>query len=150
MVILRNISAFRWLIVDALGKDLTLTTRTLIWDNAFIEILKSPIIGKGQMGGANIADILGYSAATHCHNEILQVLLLGGVILLTVFLWIQIVLLLEMQKYWDDKIMHVLCYMVLVFNIMGITEPTNSHTYFLMLALVSNYYLYKKVLSKTK
>lgn len=63
--------------LDFLGKEITLTGRTFIWASAFKKIHASPIMGYGY----------GEPAFNHyvAHNQILELLVNGGVVLLMIF-----------------------------------------------------------------
>ena len=67
IVLLRLQNIFSFIIQNILGKDLTFTGRTRIWDNA-IEFIKARfIIGYGKETGAVIASKLGDIKFTHAH-----------------------------------------------------------------------------------
>lgn len=83
-------------IVDAYGKDLTFTGRTVIWASALEAIERRPITGYG-IGGvwfrphddparAILAEV-GFTVF-HTHNGYLELLLLLGVVGLTLWLWL--------------------------------------------------------------
>lgn len=75
---LHNNGFAQWLVVDVLGKDLTFTFRTYMWDSAVQIISKSPFWGYGFVDGewfvANMS-----SRAIGPHNMMLYVLILGGI-----------------------------------------------------------------------
>lgn len=49
-LIMSNFEIFSLLILDLTGKDVTLTGRTVLWDIAFNEIAKYPLLGQGYKG----------------------------------------------------------------------------------------------------
>src|SRR5690606_27936405 len=51
VVYFNNLHVFAFVIEDVLGKDLTLSTRTVIWDEAKIMISQSPLFGYGTIEG---------------------------------------------------------------------------------------------------
>ena len=74
-------------IQDVLNKDVTLSERTTIWEQAYIALsdIKAFIFGMGEAtGGAYITIWTGHTFSAH--NIILQVMLLGGIVLLTIFI----------------------------------------------------------------
>ena len=80
---------FDFIIVDILGKDLTLTGRTEIWDSA-IEVIKNSNIwiGNGYVENGNFVPY-GMNSYYQAHNQILQLLYecgIVGIILFLVFL----------------------------------------------------------------
>lgn len=73
---------FSLLIVGVLGKNLTFTNRTKIWAVALKSIKESPLIGNGAISYDNIFSTW---TVTHAHNQFLDILLMGGILLLVVF-----------------------------------------------------------------
>ena len=88
VILLNNLSIvlessfISYIVVDLLGKNLTLTNRTIIWDIAIQGFLNSPIIGNGIRETVNLfyikeAHTQGYLSA---HNQILQTLYECGIL----------------------------------------------------------------------
>ncbi len=73
---------FAFVIVDLLGKDLSLTGRTEIWSNALEAICRKPLFGYGNMSQAQEAKVFG---DVYCHNGFLELLFRGGVLYLLIF-----------------------------------------------------------------
>jgi len=80
IVILRWQELFSWLIVDILGKNLTFTHRTDIWDKIIYFIQKNPILGYGMEMTSYLSKKLGDPRFTHAHNTILDILYKGGIL----------------------------------------------------------------------
>lgn len=75
VIILRLQEAFAFIIVDMLGRDLTFTGRTRIWDGALAAFAKSPVFGVGEIENQASRDLIG---ATHAHNYYLDLLYKSG------------------------------------------------------------------------
>lgn len=75
VIILRLQEAFAFIIVDMLGRDLTFTGRTTIWDGALAAFAKSPVFGVGEIESQASRDLIG---ATHAHNYYLDLLYKSG------------------------------------------------------------------------
>ena len=76
-----------YFIEDVLGKDITFTQRTFLWDAASKVFVESPIYGYGLVD----ADWYYSNMSTHAkgpHNFIWSILIYGGILLLTVFKYI--------------------------------------------------------------
>ena len=79
---------FSYVIEEVLGKDVTLTNRTIIWSIVLLGFFESPIFGHGIVDTVNLFYISerwseGYFSA---HNQILQSLYEGGVLLFLAFI----------------------------------------------------------------
>lgn len=86
VVLFHGFSLFSGFIVSFLGKDMTLSGRTLIWSNGIQEWLKYPLFGHGyQETEALITfeNIRGYVRGAH--NQVLSFLLHGGVLFVLLF-----------------------------------------------------------------
>lgn len=106
---------FRGFIEDILGKDLTFTTRTYVWDTSLWYISKNPLIGIGVESAAIVFNKLN---AINSHNQYLTVLYEGGIIQ---FLWLAMIIGLimnKLMKYKSEKcaqLLSVVFFCVLVF-----------------------------------
>ena len=65
----------QWLIEDVLGKQLTLSSRTLLWDMSWSRIFRSPWIGFGYVEG-----IVGGTIESPAHNAVLMVIYCTGML----------------------------------------------------------------------
>lgn len=77
IVIVGKTSYFSYIIIDILHKDLTLTTRTKIWDLTMEALKGSPLFGYGLM---TMEDVRQMIRASHQHNYYLHILFQGGLI----------------------------------------------------------------------
>ena len=85
-VLFRVQDLFAWLIVGILGKSLTFTNRTIIWDKIISFIKTYPLLGYGREPTDIVTYKLGKSTYTHAHNTILDVTYKGGILSLVVFI----------------------------------------------------------------
>lgn len=88
IVFFRIQNLFSYIIVDLLGKDLTLTGRTRDWDNAMTIIPQKLFIGHGNMDQSTELQILG---DVFTHNAFLEQLFRGGIIYIVLFILIIII-----------------------------------------------------------
>lgn len=82
---LHNNSLAVYIIEDVLGKDITFTNRTRLWDAAGTKFAESPIIGYGWVDADWYTSEMD-SFAIGPHNFIYSVLITGGVTLLTLLI----------------------------------------------------------------
>ncbi len=77
---------FEPLIVDVLGKSITLSSRTVVWEAVMPLIIKNPISGVGYLPVVYLREILGGSTFSHTHNQLLLLMLHGGAIATILYL----------------------------------------------------------------
>ena len=82
LVFLRIQNYFSWLFVDILGKDLTFTGRTYLWDYAISLIKNKIFLGYGM--GVNVVG--NGHVYPHAHSLILDFMFKGGLLTFIVFL----------------------------------------------------------------
>lgn len=90
----------RWFLVEVLGKDLTFTNRTTLWDAALRVIAESPIWGYGNVNEEWFFSKMS-SAAVGPHNFILGLLINGGIIALVLYVWLAIKVIFKVNVYKD-------------------------------------------------
>ena len=66
------------------NKDLTFSNRTIAWGNAVTNILQRPITGTGILTSDEMKSVLGSLSFSQAHNEWLQCLWQGGIILFVI------------------------------------------------------------------
>lgn len=90
-----------YIIVDLLGKDITFTNRTEMWDSALRVIGDSPIIGYGYVDADWYLTNMS-TAALGPHNFILSIMIFGGVVLLTIYIGIVFMAFRKMVSHTDS------------------------------------------------
>lgn len=131
---------FSFIIVDILGKDLTLSTRTTIWDYSLQYFAKSPIWGVGYLFPGDLYKMILLSGT---HNFIIGILFHMGV--LGIIIWIIAfgTIIYKNGKIKWNPIMGICATFLLVYFVQGITEnifaPVTELKGFLLLLMC--YYL---------
>lgn len=90
----------RWFLIDILGKDMTFTNRTNMWDAALRVIGESPIWGYGYVNEKWFFSNMS-SQAIGSHNFILGIIINGGIIGLGLYLYIFYIALRKLIAYKD-------------------------------------------------
>ena len=90
----------RWFLIDILGKDMTFTNRTNMWDAALRVIGESPIWGYGNVNEKWFFSNMS-SQAIGSHNFILGIIINGGIIGLGLYLYIFYLALRKLIAYKD-------------------------------------------------
>lgn len=108
-----------WFIEDVLGKDITFTYRTYMWDSALRIIVESPFWGYGFPDKDWYLTHMS-SFAIGPHNILLATLIYGGVIAFFLYLYLlgySLITVSRVRDYWADIIMGgiaILCLMQLM------------------------------------
>ena len=97
---LHNNSLAVYIIEDVLGKDITFTNRTQLWDAAGSKFAESPIIGYGFVDSEWYLSEMD-SFAIGPHNFIYNVLINGGLSLMTILLLTAIMALRSIRQCFD-------------------------------------------------
>ncbi|CAD0147624.1 Putative oligosaccharide repeat unit polymerase [Streptococcus thermophilus] len=139
IVVASNVEFLAPIVQGILGKDLTFTNRTTIWKNALNHI--SLYSGYGRVHSDKAATVLGnfgsyiWKGATHAHNQLLNLGVQGGLLLVVITLYIYIVCFWKSEKYWKNSIAQIYSFGVFAYIIAGITEITSNLLLQLMLIL---------------
>lgn len=107
-------------LTKVLHRDLTFTNRTEIWERAIKYISANPILGLGRTTELYRRDIL---KATSAHNQFLNILFEGGIVLLIYFIILTIFSSSNAYKCENKKISNTLIATFAAYMIMWITEP---------------------------
>lgn len=128
IVVLQKFDFLKIIVVNFLGKDMTMNSRVMIWSNAIKMIEKSPIWGYGYVSEQNMPYYIGkissilWKGATHCHCQYLQVLFQGGIIGFLIYIMMLFCAIHSVKNCKNRKIVNICIISIAVFMIMGITE----------------------------
>ena len=107
-------------LIGNLERDLTFTGRTIIWDRTINFISQKPLLGYGRMTQTVRESYLKVSSA---HNQFLNFLFEGGIILLAHIFIIIYIISLKLVKCNNENIKRIIFATLLSYSIMWITEP---------------------------
>lgn len=92
VLIILGVATFLGPLVEGLfGKNLTFSNRTFAWQAAALLIVQKPLFGWGVLGNEETSALLGNLAYVNTHNQIIDTLLEGGVVLLFILIFIFII-----------------------------------------------------------
>ena len=136
VIILRVQNYFAFIIVDVLGRDLTFTGRTTIWDKALEAFVNSPVFGVGEIETKASRDLIG---ASHAHNYYLDLLYKNGVPGFILFMLVIVICGVALYKMRDEgKIPFLISGALLAFSIALQSEAYyNIYQFFPILALAA-------------
>ncbi|EOU1682983.1 O-antigen ligase family protein [Clostridium perfringens] len=98
IIVFKLQEVFSEIIVGILGKDLTFTGRTILWDSAKEIISKNLYLGIGTQSSTNLIYDPGSCSYLSTHNQILQLLVENGFISLIMFFAIIAILLIRVKN----------------------------------------------------
>lgn len=137
-VIFRVQKIFSVLIVDILGKSLTLSHRTIIWDNTIKWIKERWLLGYGKQYETYFAYKQGDGRFNHAHNTILDVFYQGGIIGLILSIVLLILPVKELFKHRNNSVAKFMAIILFCFFIMMNFEERQEYIG-LYLVLISCY-----------
>lgn len=137
IVIFRNMEIFSILIENVLKKDLTLSTRTLLWDRAINYIQQSIYFGYGYLPGGKYLQVTAYRAMD-AHNTLLQFLIQHGIIGLIPIIFMFFIFIKNTSKFSQNIIAKFIMFSMFVALTMMINE-VYSLTYILIMLLLGIY-----------
>jgi O-antigen ligase len=139
-----------WLkFTDYLGKDVSLTSRTLIWKEAEALVLDNWLFGAGRGVEITYMGSLGEWQMTHeAHNFVLEILMEGGVVALALFgaLFFKAIKGLNMSNKTHKLVFIALC----VIMINGLTESTVNNFFVVAMLGVACRFANEKVDSENE
>lgn len=135
IIIFRLQNIFKYIIVDILGKDLTFTGRTFIWDYVIEYIKAKPILGYGYEYGA-IRFAKGYNYHSyHAHNIILEILYQTGICGLIIIILIMKLIIKKLEEYKQNAIAKILAFALFIYMIMMLMEAFSFEYFFYIFTL---------------
>ncbi|MDC7286886.1 O-antigen ligase family protein [Blautia schinkii] len=121
-------------IFTMLGKDPTLSYRTVIWNKTVNAIIQNPLFGYGKLSGDQYKTIVGFSLiwdtqASHPHNLILDIVMSTGITGLTIYITymfkcIRRIKSVDLNKGRNLLAIGLICYFILGFADGYYTVPT--------------------------
>ena len=141
IIVLRMQYLFSDVITNIFHKDLTFSHRTIIWDQALETIRENPVFGHGMADSVNVFlvnhDYSGKNndvwTSISAHNEILQLLYYGGVILILIFFLIYFVALNKRGN--RNKVFYLFFIGIIAIAVNWLSEVPGEYAMFFLLAM---------------
>lgn len=119
LVYFRIQNIFKFIIVDILHKDLTLSSRTLLWDKSILLIKEHPVLGIGiQKSSTMLQKISAY----HSHNHFLNVFLQSGIVGLSLYLVLIYLSFKKLADYKNEIISKIISFTIFTILIMLLAD----------------------------
>lgn len=136
-------SRFAWLIEGVLGKSLTFTGRTTIWNSAFQQGLKHFVIGSG----IGTAQVFNNNGVTYEHNQLLNMFYSGGLVALVLFLTIVFICMKNVCHIEHSMFNKIMAAVILACSIEMVTEHPFENALFVVVLVIAYHSSYiQKVL----
>jgi len=119
LVFLRIQNLFKFLIVDILHKDLTLSSRTILWDKAIAIIEENKLIGVGIQKTQFMIDKI---TAFHAHSNFLNIMLQSGLIGFSIYLLIFFNTFKRLHKHSENIISQLVAFTIFIMLIMLLVD----------------------------
>jgi O-antigen ligase len=123
-------------IVGFLGKDVTFTNRTYIWDLAITKFKENWFLGSGR-GNTVIIDWLPFLKVNEAHDGLLQIALDSGIIGVIMFIALIFITGKKIKLNKKHKFSRVLSFSIFAFLIIGIAESAYYRKEFWILLVLS-------------
>lgn len=147
IVIFRAQNLFSFFIEDILNKSLTLTNRTNIWDIVINQLKEQPLTGYGVQDSSNIIYLYLVrpnkplvNSTFSAHNQILQILYEGGVLILVPLLLIIDRTNKNIRKYIGDRRIQPLIIGLFSILMVLMMESPGIDIFLILICLISNFF----------
>lgn len=136
VVILRLQDHFSFIIVDVLGKDLTFTNRTSLWDEALRHISEHPFVGAGYWEATRKHLLFNSQSIVSAHNYLLELMFTGGIISLLLFLGINFLLASRLRQYNSQRITRIASAIYFALSLALIVEVYEDFFFFVTFFMI--------------
>lgn len=122
-------------VISVFNKSTTLSNRTGIWENCFSFYMQSPIFGKGIFTTTEYIEISKYFLGTNAHNLLLTLLISGGAIGLSLYIYMfKVCMCRKIKKYTKRELS--LVYAIAIFLFVGLTSSALAFSPFAFLPFI--------------
>lgn len=142
IVVFRVQNLFAFIIEDVMHKTLTLTHRTLIWDEVLPKIFRHPMIGYGIQKDTNLFTIHYMennalrTSTFSTHNELLRILYEQGLLSLIILIGILLICWVTSHSFRRNPDMYLLYISLFALMIQMITEAPGIYSVMVILSLI--------------
>ena len=135
LLIIKKIrTKYAYLITSILHKDITLSSRSVLWENGIEWIKKSLVFGYGFESRDVFFQKIGHMSS--CHNYFLDFMYFGGSVLVLVIVVILILLSTNLAHY-DNTIISRVSSIYGAYAILWIATPVHRESLFIMFAFIT-------------
>lgn len=129
---------FSFLIEDILGRSMTFTGRTRLWDMIYDAIAAKPWMGYGLQEIEGMERQFGLRWAYHAHNLVFDYLYQGGFILLAIYVIMLLVIYKKLRRVQNYQEAQVAIAVLFVFQLMSLVE-VYSNTFIYLIYFLAYY-----------
>lgn len=128
---------------DFLKRDITLTGRTYIWQEAISMILKKPYLGYGIQNTPNIVYFFIYKDYRTAHNEYLQIMLNGGFAYFSMFILQLVIVKNNVVNFYKKNLTYVIMSSTIVSLLVMMIAESYGQMLCLYIVMYFSYYFFK-------
>lgn len=136
VVVLRAQNAFSFFVTRVLGKDLTFTNRTELWDTAISRIRERPIIGWGELSIADKHDLYSSYSVISPHNQLLEYAFTGGLILVGLYVLVNIRLVVSLNRCASEPAVQLASAVYFGMLVVMLTESYSEPLFYLLYSMI--------------
>ena len=125
-------------IIGLLGRNMTLSGRTIIWERVIDYITKKPVVGHGVYSAAMFDGTLNMNGLASAHNYYLMLAFDGGIIAIILFLYVLWILYMVSVDNPNDKISYF--FMIGIFTFMFREQVENGGYEYMYILMTLFYY----------
>lgn len=143
---------FQWLIATVLKKDLTFSSRTIIWEKCLEKIKQKPFIGYGLQENSNIIELSGVSIngsyqsnMFSAHNTVLQLMYQNGILLFVPLMILIYYTSKKLSKVRNSNWKSISLFALIAVLLIMFAEAVQISTLLSLLIIISNLYKFETV-----
>ena len=123
-------------IASALGRNVTITGRTLLWDRALIRIKEKPLLGFGLCTGEKYNELMN-TMVLSAHNWLLMLMFYGGIVAVVLFSLTVICACRDAKPARSSLFYRCMVIGLIVLAVRFLVEAGAMHIMFMMLAMIA-------------
>lgn len=136
IIVLRVQDRLSSFVVNLLGKDSTFSNRTTLWNIAIDMISKRPLAGWGEWSAAQKHTLYSSNSVVSAHNQILEYAFVGGLVLVTIYLVINVKLVARLQRSASERHVQFAAVVYLAMMVVLLTEAYTDMLFYLLYSML--------------
>lgn len=136
IVLLRLQNYFSYLIVNIIGKNLSLSNRTLLWDKATEEISNNFLTGRGYWSPEAKHMLYRSQSIISAHNQLLEYMFTGGAVLVFLYLATNVLLVSRLYHHRIERAVQLASVVYFGMLIVMLTEVYEDYFFYALYSMI--------------